>query len=243
MSDDGETPISRWSRLKRRARDGQDAPEAVEAPAKPKKRGSAAPVAGRRPVRSLPPLAGADQDPDDPFAGPPIIQAHGLPPEVAPPAADEAAGERALTPEEQEAVKDLPPIETLNKDSDFTPFLADKVPDFIRRKALSVLWRSDPVLANLDGLNDYDEDFTFAAVIAEALSDAKETRKAIKAAKRKAAKEKGEVAEAGDGKPAEAAEPVETADAGDDDVGEAEGDEVEYGSDDVRPPDPKAKPH
>ena len=29
----------------------------------------------------------------------------------------------------------------------------------LRRLALRRLWRSDPVLANLDGLNDYDEDF------------------------------------------------------------------------------------
>jgi hypothetical protein len=33
------------------------------------------------------------------------------------------------------------------------------VPEFLRKRALRVLWRSNPVLANLDGLNDYDDDF------------------------------------------------------------------------------------
>jgi hypothetical protein len=35
-----------------------------------------------------------------------------------------------------------------------------------------VLWRSDPVLANLDGLNDYDEDFRATGVLAEAVRSA-----------------------------------------------------------------------
>jgi hypothetical protein len=57
---------------------------------------------------------------------------------------------------------DLPDIDSLDKDSDFTVFLGDKVPDALRNAALRKLWRSDPVFANLDGLNDYDEDFAAA---------------------------------------------------------------------------------
>lgn len=38
-------------------------------------------------------------------------------------------------------------------------FLASGVPEFLRRRALRALWRSDPTFAVLDGLNDYDEDF------------------------------------------------------------------------------------
>ncbi len=53
----------------------------------------------------------------------------------------------------------LPPVEELTAESDYTPFLAREVPAELRRTALRKLWRSDPVLANLDGLNDYDEDF------------------------------------------------------------------------------------
>ena len=58
-----------------------------------------------------------------------------------------------------EVVADLPDIETLDKDSDYTGFLRDGVPEGLKKLALRKLWLSDPVLANLDGLNDYDEDF------------------------------------------------------------------------------------
>lgn len=73
-------------------------------------------------------------------------------------------------PEHDDA--DLPDIADLNAESDFSAFLRDGVSEEIRRKALRVLWRSDPVLANLDGLNDYDEDFRSAGVLAEAVRTA-----------------------------------------------------------------------
>ena len=79
--------------------------------------------------------------------------------------------ERDLTPEEQEIVSQLPPIESLTKDSDYTQFLSEKVPEFIRKRALTVLWRSDPVLANLDGLNDYDENFRLIDTLISAAND------------------------------------------------------------------------
>ena len=53
----------------------------------------------------------------------------------------------------------LPPIDTLDANSDYTGFLAKNVPEALRRAALRKLWASDPVFATLDGLNDYDEDF------------------------------------------------------------------------------------
>jgi hypothetical protein len=56
-------------------------------------------------------------------------------------------------------VADLPDIETLDKDSDYTGFLQEGVPDALKNMALRKLWLSDPIFANLDGLNDYDEDF------------------------------------------------------------------------------------
>ena len=76
------------------------------------------------------------------------------------PTADEAE-------ESDFVLEDLPNIETLDKDSDFTPFLNINVPDHLRRMALRKLWVSDPVLANLDGLNDYDEDYSSLGMIAE----------------------------------------------------------------------------
>ena len=53
----------------------------------------------------------------------------------------------------------LPRPESLGDGDDFAPFMNAGVPEFLRRRALRVLWRSNPVLANLDGLNDYDDDF------------------------------------------------------------------------------------
>jgi len=79
--------------------------------------------------------------------------------------------ERELTEEEAEVVAGLPAIDSLTSKSDFTPFLTDKVPEFIRRRALSVLWRSDPVLANIDGLNDYDEDFNIIDTLIDIAKD------------------------------------------------------------------------
>mgnify|MGYP001818236067 CR=1 FL=1 len=53
----------------------------------------------------------------------------------------------------------LPVPETLKEGDDFSGFMQAGVPQFLRKRALRVLWRSNPVLANLDGLNDYDDDF------------------------------------------------------------------------------------
>lgn len=69
---------------------------------------------------------------------------------------DDAAGD-------PEVVAKLPDIESLDETSDFAPFMAKGVPEILRRRALRKLWRLNPLFANLDGLNDYDEDFTDAA--------------------------------------------------------------------------------
>ena len=54
---------------------------------------------------------------------------------------------------------DLPDPDTLRKGDDFAAFMAKAVPLHLRNRALRKLWRSDPVLACLDGLNDYDADY------------------------------------------------------------------------------------
>ncbi|HXV30867.1 MAG TPA: DUF3306 domain-containing protein [Sinorhizobium sp.] len=59
----------------------------------------------------------------------------------------------------QPAAQELPPIEELTKDSDFTPFLKEGVPENLKQLALRKLWRTDPAFANLDGLLEYGEDF------------------------------------------------------------------------------------
>ena len=64
------------------------------------------------------------------------------------------------TEEEILARFNLPSPESLGPGDDFSGFMQSGVPEYLRRRALRRLWRSNPVLANLDGLNDYDEDFT-----------------------------------------------------------------------------------
>jgi hypothetical protein len=90
------------------------------------------------------------------------------------------------TPAGEDAAKDLPPIDGLDKDSDYTPFLGDGVPEKLARAAMRKLWRSDPIFAFRDGLDDYDEDFSMLHSIAKAV-----TSKAGKA-KAKAKKAKAE---------------------------------------------------
>lgn len=54
---------------------------------------------------------------------------------------------------------DLPDPDALRKGDNFAAFMAKAVPLHLRNRALRTLWRSDPVLACLDGLNDYDADY------------------------------------------------------------------------------------
>ena len=57
----------------------------------------------------------------------------------------------------------LPDPDAIELGTDITGFMRKEIPELLRRKALRSLWKSNPVLAVLDGLNDYDEDFTDAA--------------------------------------------------------------------------------
>lgn len=86
------------------------------------------------------------------------------------PAVDEAAAEpeaelEAAEPEideeaeENRRVAEGVDIDSLTYEDDFKIFMKRGVPGPLRQKALRKLWRTNPVLANLDGLNDYEEDF------------------------------------------------------------------------------------
>lgn len=74
--------------------------------------------------------------------------------------------------ERRRIVEELPDVETLTADSDFTAFMREGVPAELRERALRRLWRLNPVFANLDGLNDYDLDYTDAATVVENLKSA-----------------------------------------------------------------------
>ncbi len=81
-----------------------------------------------------------------------------------PPAADKEAEEA-----ENRAVAEAVDVETLDYESDYEVFLKPGVPSDLRGAALQRLWRSNPVLANLDGMNEYDEDFRTPAGAAAAV--------------------------------------------------------------------------
>ena len=76
--------------------------------------------------------------------------------------------ERELTPDEVEAVAALQPVDTLTADSDFAPFMSGRVPEFIRRKALRVLYQTHPILGFRDGLNEYDLDYNVIDTLIDA---------------------------------------------------------------------------
>ena len=67
---------------------------------------------------------------------------------------------------DEEVLKELglPDPDTLEPGDDFKVFMKEVVPERLRRGALKKLWLSNPLLANVDGLVDYGEDFTDAAV-------------------------------------------------------------------------------
>ncbi len=93
--------------------------------------------------------------------------------------AEQSAAEAAALQEAQEAQEDrlagkndaeileelgLPDPEEMASGDDFSAFMNRQVPEHLRRLALRKLWRSNPVLACVDGLNDYDDDFRAAAL-------------------------------------------------------------------------------
>lgn len=66
----------------------------------------------------------------------------------------------------------LPEPESLGPGSDFSAFMKAAVPDHLRRRALRRLWGTNPVLANLDQLVDYGEDYTDKATVVANLQTA-----------------------------------------------------------------------
>jgi hypothetical protein len=86
-------------------------------------------------------------------------------------AADEKvhAEEQAVLAEKTDAELlaefDLPDPDTLKAGDDFTAFMARAIPEHLRRRALRKLWVSNPVLACLDDLVDYADDYTQASAV------------------------------------------------------------------------------
>jgi len=61
----------------------------------------------------------------------------------------------------------MPEPETLTTAEEVQEFLKTALPQRLKARALRRLWRLNPVLANLDGLVDYGEDYTDATRVIE----------------------------------------------------------------------------
>ncbi len=86
-----------------------------------------------------------------------------------------APGETEPAPEgEMLAESDFDDVDfdALDNSSDYTRFAKANVPGAIQKLALRKLWDSDPVFEVLDGMNDYDEDFTGTGLAGKALKTA-----------------------------------------------------------------------
>ena len=83
------------------------------------------------------------------------------------PAIAAEAGETTTEAHPPEPPPELPDPETLEAGSNFRAFMADGVPAGLRRQALRRLWRVNPIINTLDGLDDYyvTQDFTDAATV------------------------------------------------------------------------------
>ena len=64
---------------------------------------------------------------------------------------------------------DMPPLDTLTEDSDYSGFLSPKVSEALRQQALRQLFRS-PGFNVRDGLDDYDDDFTAFAKLGDVVT-------------------------------------------------------------------------
>lgn len=80
-------------------------------------------------------------------------------PEAPRPAAALPASTPAAAPEEAKPVTELPPVESLTPESDFSPFMRKDVEPGLRRQALKTLFR-DPRFNVMDGLDVYIDDYS-----------------------------------------------------------------------------------
>jgi hypothetical protein len=191
--------LARWSRRKAAAR-----------------RGEADDAAGCEPGGSPEPIGGAGSHPLDRgeirAAGAPNPGA-GSPGEADP---ERPAAEAGAEP----APSDLPDVASLDGSSDYRPFMRAGVPSELRRDALRRLWRTNPIINSLDGLDDpyVTQDFTDGATVVADLRTAYRVGKGMLDAIEKLAPEAagGEVAQAAPpreppaGKDAESASPTTT---------------------------------
>lgn len=136
--------LARWSQRKLASRHGGAVPQPEPASPEINDRDRGDSPAANRPAAAL-------NDGGTAAVGPAQLPSSG---------AQRPAPETRADAESKLTEADLPSIDGLTAQSDYTVFLQKNVPETLRKAALRKLWGSDPVLANLDGLNDYDDDYT-----------------------------------------------------------------------------------
>ena len=80
-------------------------------------------------------------------------------PESSVPAPPALRSQQLAPSEPVEAPVELPPVESLSPESDFTPFMKEGVDPLLRRQALRTLFR-DPRFNVMDGLDVYIDDYS-----------------------------------------------------------------------------------
>ena len=71
--------------------------------------------------------------------------------------------------EEILSILELPEPDTLKLGDTVEKFMDGRVPERIRARALRAFWKTNPLLANIDGLDEYCDDYTDAATVVENL--------------------------------------------------------------------------
>ncbi|MEE2821273.1 MAG: DUF3306 domain-containing protein [Pseudomonadota bacterium] len=71
--------------------------------------------------------------------------------------------------EEILSILELPEPDTLKLGDTVEKFMDNRVPERIRARALRAFWKTNPLLANIDGLDEYCDDYTDAAMVVENL--------------------------------------------------------------------------
>ncbi len=71
--------------------------------------------------------------------------------------------------EEILSILELPEPDTLKLGDTVEKFMDGRVPERIRARALRAFWKTNPLLANIDGLDEYCDDYTDAATVIENL--------------------------------------------------------------------------
>jgi hypothetical protein len=122
---------------------------------------------------------------------------------------------------------DLPPVESLTKESDYSLFMRPEVPEELRRKALRQLWATDPVLSAPDLFDMHNLDYNAVPTFPEGVQTLYRVGQgmfdALEAEAEKAAAEKAAAERSAD-KPADSA--AQPRDAGPETPGTARGAEA-----------------